>query len=472
MKKIRIVDVTLRENASRTDIAMSFREKLEVAKQMDKLKVDAVELPPLGDSPSDGLLIRSIAGTLENAVVSCPAGLTAEETERAWAAVSGAKHPRLHVIAPTSTVCMEYGVSMKPEKLVEAVGESVRRCREKCADVEFSAEDATRSDMDFLCRVIKTAVDAGAGTVTLCDSASAMLPQEFSAFVREVRSRVPELEGVVLSGQCGNDLKMAAANSFAAIAEGAGQIKTALSSARSTSLETVTRAINTKGVELGLECSVRNTELHRAISQMHWMASEKSETSPFESGVAMDEHADLVLDSTADVKSVANAAKRLGYELSDEDVSKVYEAFRAVAEKKQHVGAKELEAMIASSAMQVPPAYRLVSYVVNSGNITSSTSHIVLERAGERVQSVCLGDGPIDASFLAIEQIIGRHYELDDFQIQAVTEGREAMGDAIVKLRAGGKLFSGRGISTDIIGASIHAYVNALNKIAYEEKNI
>ena len=128
--------------------------------------------------------------------------------------------------------------------------------------------------------------------------------------------------------------------------------------------------------------------------------------------------------------------------------------------------------MIASAAMQVPPRYRLVSYVVNSGNIMGSTSHITIERDGEQIQSVCLGDGPIDAAFLAIEQIIGRHYELDDFQIQAVTEGREAMGDAVVKLRAGGKLFSGRGISTDIIGASIYAYVNAINKIAYEEKNI
>ena len=147
MRTIRIVDVTLRENAVRSDLSMSFKEKLEVAKQMDKLKVDVVELPPLGDAASDGLLVRSIATTLKNSVVSCPAGLTREEADRAWNAVSGAVHPRLHVIAPTSVVQMEYSLGMKPAKLLEAVDAQVRYCAGLCPDVEFTAEDATRSDV-------------------------------------------------------------------------------------------------------------------------------------------------------------------------------------------------------------------------------------------------------------------------------------------------------------------------------------
>jgi 2-isopropylmalate synthase len=470
LKNIRIVDVTLRENAAKSELTMSFKEKLEVAKQLDKLKVDVVELPPIGDTPSDGLLARSIATTLKNSVVSCPAGLTAAEADRAWGAVSAAAHPRLHVIAPTSIVQMEYSVGMKPAKLLETVGEQVRYCRTLCGDVEFSAEDATRSDMEFLFDVLRAVIAAGATTITLCDSASAMLPGEFGDFVDEIISRVPEMEDVTLSVQCGNDLKMGAANSFAAIAEGAEQIKTALSSAFSTSLETITRAIQLKGVEMGLGCRVKNTELHRAVSQMRWLGSEKSETSPFDNGVAEQSvHEGIRLDATADIRSVISVTAKLGYELSDEDAGKVYEAFLRVAAKKQHVGGKELEAIVASTALQAPPAYRLVSYVVNSGNLMAATSHIVLEKNGANIQGVCIGDGPIDASFLAIEQIIGRHYELDDFQIQTVTEGREAMGDALVKLRAGGKLYSGKGVSTDIIGASIHAYINALNKIAYEE---
>ena len=163
------------------------------------------------------------------------------------------------------------------------------------------------------------------------------------------------------------------------------------------------------------------------------------------------------------------AAAKLGYDLSEEDGAKVYEAFSRIAARKERVGAKELDAIVASAAMQVPPTYRLENYVITSGNTISATAHIKLEKNGVMKEGISLGDGPIDAAFLAIEQIAGHHYELDDFQIQAVTEGREAMGEAVVKLRSGGKLFSGRGISTDIVGASVHAYINALNKIVYEE---
>ena len=163
------------------------------------------------------------------------------------------------------------------------------------------------------------------------------------------------------------------------------------------------------------------------------------------------------------------AARVLGYDLSDEDLARVYESFGALAAKKP-VSARELDAIIANAALQVPPTYRLVSYVVNSGNIIAATAHIVLTRNGESVQGLSSGDGPIDAALMAIEKIVGHHYELDDFQLQSVTSGREAMGEALVKLRDGGKLYSGRGISTDIVGASIRAYLNALNKIVYREK--
>ena len=158
----------------------------------------------------------------------------------------------------------------------------------------------------------------------------------------------------------------------------------------------------------------------------------------------------------------------MGYDLSEEDTAKVYEAFRRIADKKHFVGVKELEAIVATSAFQVPSTYRIDQYVVTNGNRVAAMANITLERDGKKLQGVSMGDGPVDAAFLAIEQIIGHHYELDDFQIQTVTEGREAMGSALVKLRSGGRLYSGNGISTDIIGASIRAYISALNKIVYE----
>ena len=172
------------------------------------------------------------------------------------------------------------------------------------------------------------------------------------------------------------------------------------------------------------------------------------------------------------MEALLQAVEQLGYELSDEDKPKVYDAFQAIAAKKEKVGIRELDAIVAAAAMQVPSAYRLDTYVINAGNTIASSAHMRLIRDEAVLEGVCLGDGPIDAAFLAIESITGRHYELDDFQIQAVTEGREAMGQTIVRLRSNGKLYSGRGISTDIVCASIHAYLSALNKIVYEEEEV
>ena len=177
-----------------------------------------------------------------------------------------------------------------------------------------------------------------------------------------------------------------------------------------------------------------------------------------------------MLDANDDQSAVAAAVAKLGYDLSDDDQSKVYEEFLRVVDKKK-VGAKELDAIVASVALQVPPTYKLVSYVINNGNIISSSAQIRMSKQDEEMEGICIGDGPVDAAFKALEQIIGRHYELDDFQIQTVTEGRDSMGSALVKLRENGKLYSGTGISTDILGASIRAYINALNKIVYEEQN-
>ena len=210
------------------------------------------------------------------------------------------------------------------------------------------------------------------------------------------------------------------------------------------------------------------TQLSRLIDQITWMCQTgRSKTSPFDNGVQED--SGVALSATEDISAVLKVVAQLGYELSEEDGAKVYEAFCAIASKKEQVSAKELDAIVASAAMQVPPTYVLDTYVITAGNTIASTAHLKLHKGNQVLEGVCVGDGPIDSAFLAIEKITGQHYELDDFQIQAVTEGREAMGQTVVKLRWNGKLYSGRGISTDIVGASIHAYLSALNKIVYEE---
>ena len=213
-------------------------------------------------------------------------------------------------------------------------------------------------------------------------------------------------------------------------------------------------------------CNIRTTQITRIIDQIDRICQADKK---YSSSATSSEDGDIFLTVHDDLAAVTVAITKLGYDLSDEDCAKVYSAFIKIAEKKEKVGLKELDAIVASCAMQVPETYKLDTYLITSGNTVSATAHIKLIKDGEPAEGVYIGDGAIDAAFQAIEKITGCHYELDDFQLQAVTEGREAMGQTVVKLRAGAKVYSGRGISTDIVGAGIQAYLSALNKIIYEE---
>lgn len=468
MKKITITDATLRECARRGDIALSFKEKIEIAKLLDKLNIDVIEAAPVTDEKIDTLVLRTISPLLKNSILSCPAGCTVEEADRAMKAISGAQKPRLLVSLPVSAVQMEYFHHKKPAQMLELIAALTAHCASICNDVEFSAVDATRADKAYLFDAVKAAIENGAKTVTVCDTAGALLPDEFAALISEIREAVPAANDVVLSAECSNALDMANACVFSCIGAGATQIKTCIGSEALPNLEHVMKALQVKGHTLDVSYGVNSMAINHSANQILGMTSEHKGTSYGASRTAIE--SSVLLDDTADISSVSKAIVSLGYELSEDDTAKVYEAFKSFSVKKQ-VGSKELDAIIATVAHQVPPTYRLQGYVINSGNHISSTANIELEKGSRTLKAVGMGDGPIDAAFRTVEQIIGHHYELDDFQIQSVTEGREAMGEALVRLRSNGKLYSGKGISTDIIGASIIAYVNALNKIVYEEGN-
>ena len=468
MENVRITDMTLRELDAAPELSLSFKEKLEIAKCLDRMQPDVLELPELHNLTTDALLTRTIASTVRSCAVSIPVGFTAEEADHAWAAVSKAKNPRLNVIIPVSTVQMEYVCRKKPAAVLELIPALVSHCKALCPQVEFTAADATRAEPEFLRKAIRAAVEAGASTVTISDSAGLFLPEEFQAFLRSLQADIPELREVALSVQCMNELNMSTACAIAAMLAGAKEVKAAVSSDRVPTVSALAHVLALRGEELGLRCGIRTMEMQRLTAQVEWIAHRKEGKEGADAGLHLREDASFALSAYDNMDAVNRAALQLGYELSDDDLVKVFDAFRAAADKKE-VSARELEAIIASVALQVPPTYTLQSFVINSGNRMSATSNIVLEKGGKELRGLCAGDGPIDASFLAIEQIAGTHYELDDFQIQAVTEGREAMGSAIVRLRSGGKVYSGRGISTDIIAAAIHAYISALNKIVYEE---
>lgn len=468
MKKITISDRTLVLRANSVHETLSFKEKVEIARLLELSKADIVEFPKIENEKTDVLLLRTVCAFLKNSIMSVQTGVTEEEVERAYNAISNAAKPRLCVSLPVSPVGMEYTLHKKAPKLIELVRTLVTKATSICDDVEFSAEDATRAEPEVIKAIIEAAVECGAKTVTLCDSEGAMLPDAFSKFIENTIKEIPVLENVTLAVMCDDKQGCAAANSVLALKSGASEIKCACANSGVAAFETVANIIRNSGDKIGVFSSLSYTELGRIISQITKITDNKKSGNIFGTATAEIPESEFNLTINDTMETVCEAVKKLGYDLSEDDNVKVYESFKVLAEKKP-VSNKELDAIVASTALQVAPAYKLVSYVINNGNIITPSAHIVMERDGVEKQAISVGDGPVDAAFLAIEQIAGRHYELDDFQIQSVTEGREAIGSAVVKLRSNGKLYSGNGISTDILGASIKAYINALNKIVFEE---
>lgn len=470
MKQIKISDITMKHGTD--SFSLSFREKIELAKLLDLLGASVIELEGVGESRSDALRVKSIAAAVKNSTLAVPVELNQTNIETVWNALKDALHPRLQVCAPVSSVQMEYLYHKKPEAVINDIKESVLACKKLCGDVEFVADDATRSDSTFLSSVITTAIEAGANTVTVCDSAGTMLPNEFADFIAKLFNTTPALKQVNLGVNLSDELFLADACAIAAVEQGATEIKAAAYRQGSASLANVAKILSARSAAMDVTTGISVAQLSRTIQQITLMCeTQRKKTSPFDSGVRSDDEG-VYLTVHDDADSVLKAVADLGYDLSQEDAPKVVEAFRRIAAKKEQVSIRELDAIVASAAMQVPSTYQLETFVINSGNTISSTAHMKLKKNGQILEGVCIGDGPIDAAFLAIESITGRHYELDDFQLKAVTEGREAMGQTIVRLRSGGKLYSGRGISTDIVCAGINAYLSALNKIVYEEEEI
>ena len=458
MKQIKIADATLcRENSH-----FSFKEKIEIARQLENLNVDVIEFPEIASAKADILLVKTVSSFVKNSIISVAAGIGENSVNDAITSLSNAKNAQVRIELPVSPVGMEYTCHKKPDKILAHIENCVKSAKAAVSNVEFCAIDATRAEEDFLKMAIDTAISAGATSISVCDSAANMLPDDFAAFAK----KIADMCSVPVGVKCDNKNGLAIAQAILAVKQGVTTVKTAVDGA-TVQLDVFADMIKNCGNDYGFASNVMTTELHRIVKQIRWVTGNSQNAA---TTIKTTDDTAVHLDKNDDIDAVATAAAKLGYDLSEEDKAKVYEEFLRVAEKK-NVGLKELEAIIASVALQVPATYSLVNYVINTGNIIPASAQITIKKGDEQLQGVCIGDGPIDAAFLAVEQIIGHHYELDDFQIQSVTEGKEAMGSALVKLRAGGKLYSGNGISTDIISASIRAYINAVNKIVYEEAN-
>lgn len=502
-KQIKIFDTTLRDGEQSPGCSMNLKEKIEMAKQLEKMRVDIIEAGFAISSPGDFISVKTVAETIRECTVASLARATEEDIDRAWEAVQGAVAPRIHTFIATSPIHMEYKLLMTPEEVYERAVAMVKHAKRYCSDVEWSAEDATRSDPVFLARVIEGVIKAGATTINLPDTVGYTTPDEYYDFLMKVQEYAPSMVNISLSTHCHNDLGLGVANSLAAIKAGATQIECTINGigerAGNAAMEEIVMALHTRKDILNVDTRVITTEIMRSSNLLSRITGVKvqpnkaivgenafaHEAGIHQHGVMKNKETyeimkpesvgltqnNLVLGKHSGKHAFRDKVKNLGYELSEAEIDKLFAKFKELADKKKSVYDRDIEALISKESVQVPKAYCLSSFVINSGNTITSTAVIKMIKDGKAIERVARGEGPIDASFKAIEKIVGMELNLEDYQIQSVTEGEDALGDALVKIKdEEGNVFSGRGLSMDIIEASIHAYINAVNKMIYDKK--
>ena len=501
-KKIVIFDTTLRDGEQSPGMSMNLKEKIEMAKQLERMGVNVIEAGFASSSPVDYQSVKTIAGILKNCTVASLARAQKDDIDTAWDAVRQAADPQIHLFIATSPLHMKYKLKMSEEEVLETVIEMTKRAAGYCSNIQFSAEDATRSDMDFLAAVVRAAINAGATTINLPDTVGYTIPEEHEAFFREIHVKAPELEGVIASSHCHNDLGLAVANSLAAVRGGARQVECTVNGigerAGNAALEEIVMALFVRENRFGRTTNIDTREIMRSSSLLSRITGVKVQPNKaivgenaFAHEAGIHQHgvlakaetyeimtpesvglkeSNLVLGKHSGKHAFKDRLTELGYSLTEAELKEAFKLFKELADRKKRVYDKDIEALVAREAVQVPMTFTLGSYVINSGNTITATATVAMVRDGNVLEQVAGGSGPVDAAFQAIGKIVGRQLELEDYQINAVSEGEDALGDArvVIKCDKGGT-FLGRGLSTDIIEASIKAYINAVNKMYYHE---
>lgn len=498
MKRIKIFDTTLRDGEQSPGCSMNLSEKIEMAKQLEKLGVDIIEAGFAIASPMDHKSVQAIAAAVTNCTVASLARCTKGDIDAAWDAVKAAKHPRIHVFLATSDIHMEYKLKMNREQVLERISEMVAYAKSFCDDIEFSAEDASRSEWAFLAQCYSNAVAAGATTLNVPDTVGYFTPQEMGKLITYLRANIVGVENVDISVHCHNDLGMAVANSLACVKAGATQVECTVNGigerAGNASLEEVAMALHTRREFYDAETGINTRQIYRSSKLLSNItgvpipptkAIVGANAFAHESGIH--QHGVLANPLTYEIMTSADVgipqntmvlgkhsgkhALReklisLGYELTDEELESVFTRFKILADKKKNLTSNDIEALVLHRRNTSIGSCRLLSHVVNTGHGVPNTSYIQLQREDEVIEDVAIGSGPLDASFKAINRMMGVDVRLESFSLNAVTDGEDAIGEAVVKLETpDGKSYTGSGLSTDIIESSIRAYVNGINKM-------
>ena len=501
MDRVLIFDTTLRDGEQTPGVALNAEEKVQIARQLARLGVDVIEAGFPAASPGDWEAVRRVATEVQGPVIAALARATPGDIERAWEALRGSPRPRIHTFLATSDIHLKYKLQMSREEVLERVREMVAYARNLCDDVEFSPEDASRSDPEFLYRVIEAAIRAGATTINIPDTVGYALPEEFGALIRGILEHVPGTERVVISAHCHNDLGLATANSLAAIQAGARQVECTINGigerAGNASLEDIVMALYTRRKVLRVTTGIRFAEIYRTsrmvasytgVSVQPNKAIVGANAFAHESGIHQDgvlknpltyeimdpkliglDRSMLVLGKHSGRHALRKRLEEMGYQLTSEELERVFASFKALADRKKEVTEADLEALISDEISQVTEGYHLEHVQVCCGNMIPTATIRIRGPEGQAITETAIGNGPVDAVYQAITRVVGLPNRLVEFSVKAVTGGLDAVGEVTIRIEMEDgnghpRVFSGYGASTDIIVASARAYMSALNK--------
>ncbi len=497
MRKIKIFDTTLRDGEQSPGASMNVDEKIQVAKQLKKLGVDIIEAGFPIASPGDFEAVNRIAKEVKGIVVAGLCRARDEDIERAAEALKPAEQKRIHTFIATSDIHLKYKLRMDRDQVIQAAIKAVKKAKQYTDDVEFSAEDATRSDWDYLCKVTEEVIKAGATTVNIPDTVGYTIPQEYGDLIEYLMNKVPNIDKATISVHCHNDLGLAVANSLTAILKGAGQVECTINGigerAGNAAMEEIVMALKVRNDFFKADTNIVTQEIYRTsrlISKITGMMVQPNKAIvganafAHEAGIHQDgvlkerttyeimrpqdigiPSSKIVLGKHSGRHAFKTRLEELGFSLTEEELNRAFDRFKKLADQKKYIFNEDIEALVSDEVLRISEVYQLIALEVSSGTKKKPTAKVKMKINGEEKEIKISGDGPVDAVYKAITELTGSQAELNKFEIKAITGGTDALGEVTVILEEGGHTVRGHGSDTDIIVASAKAYINALNKL-------
>ena len=502
MDKVIVFDTTLRDGEQAAGGSLNIQEKLEIARQLEKLGVDIIEAGFPVTSPGDFEAVRLIAQEVRTPVICALMHANLEAIDRSWEAIKGAERPRIHIVLSSSDQHLFYQLKKSRDEILEMSRKTVAHARKYCSDIEFSAMDASRTDPAYIHLILKAVIDAGATTVNIPDTVGYAMPTEFGNLIEGVFKNVPNIAKATVSVHCHNDLGLAVANSLEAIKRGARQVEGTINGigerAGNASLEEIVMAIKTRENFFNLTTGIDTRQIYktsRLVSELTGFPVQPNKAivgaNAFRhaSGLHIDgvikaaqnyeimdpktvgiPSSSLVLGKTIGRHAFEERLAELGYSLSEEDFNRAFAAFKELADKKRDVTDRDVESLVAEGKRTVAETFHLDRIQVTCGDKGVPTAAVRLIKAdGKTLADAALGTGPVDAVYQAINRLVGVPNVLTEFSVKSVTEGIDAMGEVLIRIESNGITYTGRGSDTDIIVASAKAYLNALNRLAVKK---